>query len=99
MTAASCACGAIRVTGGAYSSYLGHVCRTVEPDCTCADHAEALRERDQFRADLVRVTEQHDALREALQQLRMCPSANRCRTCAMVVRAVLAADRQREERK
>ena len=43
----------------------------------------------QLRADLARVTEQRDQFREALQQLRMCPGSNRCRTCAMVVRAVL----------
>ncbi len=41
--------------------------------------------------DLARVTEQRDRIRESLQQLRMCPSANRCRTCAMVVREALGA--------
>ena len=77
-------------------TYAGHICCTTEPGCTCADHAVALRERDQLRADLKRVTEQRDALRVAFIYHRTAThdaAPTFCKTCRESD-AALADDRQ-----
>jgi hypothetical protein len=40
-----------------YDQYSGHRCVTVEPGCTCADHAQALRDRDRLTAENARLQE------------------------------------------
>ena len=32
--------------------YSGHICATIEPGCTCHDHADAFRERDRLRTEV-----------------------------------------------
>lgn len=49
----------------AIDPYLGHICVTQEPGCTCWAHGNALRERDRLRADLAAARTERDGLREA----------------------------------
>lgn len=54
----------VRVTVGIIDPYAGHICVTREPGCTCADHADALRERDRLR---LRTAHLEAAIRSALE--------------------------------